>query len=587
MLSGPVSYSVGPPVASPLTAAMFVKRKLFFYALAPGKGLTAPKAQNTTATLPADIGNSVRTTVVYNGAGETIHKEVPAGCVPEYGCRMVQNISTNLVDWDDRGTATMVDNGDETFSVSGLGASEGNDLYELLSEGDVANRDFRLSVRLKGTAGETIYLKIKRNSGGGDVAAAQTVILSGNWQRFSPPVFSGLASNANLRLIIHGGLSGTPATACDLKDVQAEEVTGFTNQNPGEYVSVGVLSTPYHGYGADGINFYNTKNGNTVSSGIVTEAAGDAIPDATMLGIFMEPEATNNVTRPRDLSHADWVKTNITAAQDAVGIDGATKASTLTATAGNGTCFFTDAIGSAEYTTSFFVKRKTGTGTIEITDNGGSNYTDITSSINGTTFTRVAVTRTQANPSVGFRIVTDTDAIEVDAAQSEAGSFPTSPILTGNETRASSQELTYPIANVPGPTGAQEFSFECEWTPIAYGETDIDTDAGIVSLADSAETDLLVLENTGAIESNDGTNTNSDAIAWLAGTTYRIRITASAIANQIGLMVAGGTDDTAAFDGTFTVSDAIRFCKDSLGGNCIKNVRFWNYDKGDAWRQAA
>ena len=45
---------------------------------------------------------------------------------------------------------------------------------------------------------------------------------------------------------------------------QTEDVTGQSNQNPGPYVSVGVLSAPYHGAGVDGVKYFLTTNGNVV-----------------------------------------------------------------------------------------------------------------------------------------------------------------------------------------------------------------------------------------------------------------------------------------------------------------------------------
>ena len=73
-------------------------------------------------------------------------------------------------------------------------------------------------------------------------------------------------------------------------DLQLELVTGQTNQNPSEYVSVGVLSAPYHGANVDGIKYFATENGNSVVSNVVTEDTGAAITGGYLL---MEPAATN------------------------------------------------------------------------------------------------------------------------------------------------------------------------------------------------------------------------------------------------------------------------------------------------------
>jgi hypothetical protein len=150
------------------------------------------------------------------------------------------------------------------------------------------------------------------------------------------------------------------------------------------------------------------------------------------LGILIEEARTNRITEPRDFTNAAYdTVTNITALKDAMGVGGAANsASTLTADAGNGVIRQSIVLGSAARTTSVYVRRKTGTGTIEITDDGGSNYTDITSSLSASAWYRASITRTQANPDVGFRIVTSGDEIEVDVLQVEEGSFATSAIFS-------------------------------------------------------------------------------------------------------------------------------------------------------------
>ena len=78
-----------------------------------------------------------------------------------------------------------------------------------------------------------------------------------------------------LRMYNFRGVVGTGTI--EFVNVQLENVTGNANKNPSEYVSVGVLSAPYHGAGVDGVKYFTAKNGNTVSSNIVTEATGAAI----------------------------------------------------------------------------------------------------------------------------------------------------------------------------------------------------------------------------------------------------------------------------------------------------------------------
>ena len=154
--------------------------------------------------------------------------------------------------------------------------------------------------------------------------------------------------------------------------------------------------------------------------------------DNAPLGILIEESRTNNLKYARQLTHALWTKTDMSAGLTATGLDNTSNsASTLTASSANATTLQFVSLASAAYTFSVYIKRVSGSGTIEITDNAGVNYTDVTGSIDGSSdFVRVQITRTQSNPTIGIRLGTSGDSIAVDYAQLEAGSFATSPILT-------------------------------------------------------------------------------------------------------------------------------------------------------------
>jgi hypothetical protein len=147
-------------------------------------------------------------------------------------------------------------------------------------------------------------------------------------------------------------------------------------------------------------------------------------------GLLTEGARTNIALHNRDLTQAAWVKTNVTAARDALGVDGlANGASRLTATAGNATCLQTVTLGSSARFMSAWIRRITGTGVIEMTTNNGTNWDPVT--FTGQ-YARVSIpTRTVTNPVFGFRIVTSGDVIVVDFVQNENGTFATSEIAVG------------------------------------------------------------------------------------------------------------------------------------------------------------
>ena len=99
-------------------------------------------------------------------------------------------------------------------------------------------------------------------------------------------------SNAAIFMGAYGAYSGD-GEYVDITKIMLEDVTGQSNQNPSEYVSANVLSAPYHGANVDDVKYFSTYNGNSITAGILTEAAGAAIPDATTLGFLSELIGTN------------------------------------------------------------------------------------------------------------------------------------------------------------------------------------------------------------------------------------------------------------------------------------------------------
>jgi hypothetical protein len=146
-------------------------------------------------------------------------------------------------------------------------------------------------------------------------------------------------------------------------------------------------------------------------------------------GLLIEGGSSNIALYSRDLTNAAWVKTNITAALNVTGINGAANsASRLTATAGNGTALQTITSASATHVSSFFAHRITGTGPVDITQDNGVTWTAITLTAAWQRFNVPAAT--VANPVIGFRLGTNGDVIAVDVAQCEVAGAPTSPIIT-------------------------------------------------------------------------------------------------------------------------------------------------------------
>lgn len=150
-------------------------------------------------------------------------------------------------------------------------------------------------------------------------------------------------------------------------------------------------------------------------------------------GLEREDATTNYARYNRDLTQVlRWAVSNITAVKNATGIDGvANSASSITATAADATILQTcvGSTASATRITGAYVRRKTGTGNVYITQDNGATWTDITSSINSSSYVLVSCpAATVANPVFGFKISTSGDALYVDYVQHNVRAYLTSPI---------------------------------------------------------------------------------------------------------------------------------------------------------------
>lgn len=174
-------------------------------------------------------------------------------------------------------------------------------------------------------------------------------------------------------------------------------------------------------------------------SGVLQTAATDAArfdhdiatPFAAK-GLLTEEARTNIILWNRDLTNVAWVAVTMTVAKDQTGIDNvANSASSLLAAAGNAIIHQPVVLASSIRGQSAYVKRITGTGTVNMTQDNGVTWTAITVT---SAWTKVTVpVQTLVNPNAGFQIVTSGDKIAVDFVQNEAatsGGLSTSPIAT-------------------------------------------------------------------------------------------------------------------------------------------------------------
>lgn len=168
-------------------------------------------------------------------------------------------------------------------------------------------------------------------------------------------------------------------------------------------------------------------------------------------GMRLEEARTNLCLYSSDLTNAAWTKSNMTTAKTATGPDGGTNtATTCTATAGNATALQAITSGSSARITSCWIKRRTGTGNIDLTQDNGSTWATVTVTSGWTRVNISSVTST--NPTVGIRIVTSGDAVDVALFQHETGANTSTPIETFGST------VTRAADNISMLTSAFPFS---------------------------------------------------------------------------------------------------------------------------------
>ena len=167
----------------------------------------------------------------------------------------------------------------------------------------------------------------------------------------------------------------------------------------------------------------------STSTGLWTSFASGQFRQ-TDKGLLIEEVRTNNLLWCRDMTNVAWVLgATMTRALSQTGIDGAANSATLLtggAVAATNTILQTITLGSAADTYCVFLKRVTGTGTVNISADG-TTWTPVTLT---TSYQQFQVQQTLANPVCGIQIITASDQVAADFNQLETGAFATSPILT-------------------------------------------------------------------------------------------------------------------------------------------------------------
>ena len=163
-------------------------------------------------------------------------------------------------------------------------------------------------------------------------------------------------------------------------------------------------------------------------------------------GLMVEYSSTNKITKSNNFEDAIFTKTNITATNTDAGSsspDGTATAPSLTATGANGTLLLATPVTAQTF--SIFLKRKTGTGKIYITANGGSTYAEVV--VFSDRWARFNIIAASASQACGLKIETSGDAVYCFGAQFEAQFYMTSYIpTTSSALQRNAEKISFPIS---------------------------------------------------------------------------------------------------------------------------------------------
>lgn len=549
--------------------------------IVPSKGTSTPTFTRATAAWSFDNEGK-------------LNQNIPSGCVRFKGGRLVRNTIANSSEDLTTGTKGNTSTPD-AFTILCDAGTGSHYLYRssIITSPTVGHR-YAFYVRLSKTnhryvqvaflstpMGNTFWANIDLDTGATSVFGGNyfkiSAVSTGVWDvECSGDIIAVSAAGLLINIIPDMSVARNSSwTAAGTESVgvlrwQIENVTGQSEQTPSEYVSRGVLSSPYHGAGtvsgADGCKWFPTNKD------------GSAIPSSTLEGYFAEPSRTNNCLWNRDLTNVAWTNTNITAAKTAIGLDNvANSATRLTAAATDATITQLLTAATGTRTLSAYIKRVSGTGTISLTRNGGTNWTDITSSLVTGSWVLVQMTSdVGANPTVGIKMGTSGDVIDVDCVQDENGDWATSPILTttaavtrnadvlsyasafdvAQGTALFSGKTTSPVPNVIYALAGDTNGRLCYWT-------------SVTTRTSASAYDGTTVEKAGGLDISTG-----------------IRKRATRWGSDLAICADGFALTPSAFDGSMGASTTLTVGADSSGvspfSGTIREVHIWPTPLTDA-----
>lgn len=534
---------------------------------------------------------------------EGLLKDVTANEARFKGARRVENLFTDSEDFSTANWNVFAATKTGATTIDGIPCMEinfqANALAALFQNAVVQlgpTHAMRAKVRAKTG---TVTLRLSAGAQLGDFSSDITV--GTTWTEIGFTDVGSVLSAANSS--IRNGSAGVSQDFY-IANIQAEIVSGQAKQDPSEYVSNGAGDD--HGANQDGVKYFNTQNGNSLSAptgGTLTEATGAAIADATLKGVMVEEQRTNLEFNSEDYSA--WVQAGgvVVTTNTTIGPRGELTADTIS---DPGVGFasvrgsFTPITGGNDVTASIFILKdsvpaatrfcllrvalsggagmgvdltfdtSTGQTATRIQAGSPTNISSGVESVGNYWRFRVSFTSAVSNssmtqqfyPAIGAGLITGayntntSGSVVAGGSQNEEGAFETSYIpTTGAGATRNAELLSYPNSNIANAEGTYAMHF----TPNANTSEYLSSGNRPTLGVRGASADLLFVGNAGGeLIQSDGANlTGTTAMPSLvAHTTVKLAGRWSAVASLQALR-QDGTQDEVAFDGSINISTAI------------------------------
>lgn len=297
----------------------------------------------------------------------------------------------------------------------------------------------------------------------------------------------------------------------------------------------------------------------TTTSSVARFTTGfyDSTGFVSRAGLLIEAASVNLVPKSSIYNDASWVATTMTVT-DVGGImapDG-TSSSTLTASAGNATVLLAAAVTAQTY--SVWIQRKTGSGNIQITADGGATYSTVTLVVG--TWARFQISAVSALQTCGIRIVTSGDAIYVYGSQFENLPYSSSYIPTTSVALTrNAEKVSYVIAS--NRTPATESLF--------VKATNFNNTAGFIVDSILLDTDTTS-RKFGIIAANDSLNfypnITDSGTSLSTGTTDPV-LNTSYVYSGIAYGTAAATNSEVYVNGTSEATNTTDYTSPAWGTN--------------------